>query len=164
MAARDWSVIYSSRYTKNWRFKFENGADRNVVMRNGDVGFIMAHWILNFHQTIERLNSGVFDEWGWAIRSIRGPSSKISDHARAIAVDLNSTQHPMGVRRTFYLWQVAKIRAKLRFRYRGQIGWGGNWNSPDDMHFWYRGTRAKANRLAKRLRRTKRGRKIMSWN
>ena len=67
------------------------GANRHVYLRDGSVGFLLVHFALWFHETISRLDQGVWDEWGWAVRNVRGSSTVISNHASGTAVDLNAT-------------------------------------------------------------------------
>lgn len=113
----------------------DRAADRHLYLRDGSAGFLLAHLALWFHESVERLNTGTWDEWGWASRPIRGGTA-ISNHASGTAMDLNATQHPMGVpvARTFTPAQVRDIRRRLKL-YGGRIDWGGEWSRPDGMHF-----------------------------
>src|SRR4051812_28143633 len=70
------------------------GTDRHVFLRDGSVGFVLVHLALWFHNTIERLDRGVWDEWGWAVRPVRGQTTGYSNHAAGAAEDLNATLHP----------------------------------------------------------------------
>lgn len=134
-------------------------------MRDGssDSAIILAHLALRFAERIER-PSKTFDWWGWAYRDIRG-SSQVSNHASATAVDLNATQHPLGDSGTFTAKQVKQIRRDLRKVYKGTIRWGGDYNGrKDEMHFEMQPDQRKAAKVAKRLRRSYRGKRILKAN
>jgi hypothetical protein len=144
------------------------GTDRHFLLRDGSLGFILAHVILWFHETVERLDlaEDVWDEWGYAVRPVRGQTSGYSNHAGGVAADVNATRHPIGVdvARTFTAKQVALIRRRLRL-YRGLVTWGGAWSRPDGMHFEIsRSTLGAAERLARVLMLTPRGRRILAAN
>lgn len=108
--------------------------DRYIRLRKGPTGFMLAHFATWFDKKIEKVDQGVWDEWGYAERPIRG-SEETSNHASGTAMDLNATKHPMGVRGTFTPKQTAMIRRRLKL-YRGCIRWGGDYsNRADEMHF-----------------------------
>ena len=111
-------------------------ADRHLYLRDGSAGFLLAHLAVWFHERVERLDLGVWDEWGYANRPVRGSTSSISNHASGTAMDLNATRHPLGVpiSRTFTTAQVRAIRHRLKL-YHGRVDWGGEWSRPDGMHF-----------------------------
>ena len=133
-----WPVIATSRTTgplprlRKWVVP---GTGRTLSIRDGSAGFVLIHLALWFHENIERLGDGIWDEWGWAYRPVRGSSSGFSNHAGGVAVDLNATRHPLGQRGTFTKAQTTAIRAELG-RYDGAIRWGGDYvNRPDEMDF-----------------------------
>ena len=142
------------------------GTGRHLVMRDGSAGFVLAHLALWFHSKVERLDHGVWDEWGYAARPVRG-GTKPSNHASGTAIDLNATRHPLGVAtlETFTPEQAARIRRRLRLTFLGCIRWGGDYTKrPDAMHFeLIRGLRA-VELLAKALAKTPRGRRILAAN
>lgn len=143
------------------------GTDRHLILRDGSVGFLLVHLALWFHQRVERLDVGVWDEWGWAFRPIRGTSSTLSNHSSGTAADLNATRHPLGVpiARTFTPRQVRMIRRRVRWLFRRLIVWGGDWNRPDGMHFELAAVELqRAERLARFLMRTPRGRRVLRAN
>lgn len=108
---------------------------RKLPARDGSCGFLLIHIAYWFHREIESLNAGV-DDWGYAVRKISG-SSQYSNHSSATALDLNATQHPMGVdtAKTFSAAEISKIRKRLKM-YDGCIKWGGDYvGRPDAMHF-----------------------------
>ncbi len=54
------------------------------------------------------------DDWGHAVRKIRGAARAISNHASGTAIDLNAVAHPMGVRSTWSNAQIKAVRDLLR--------------------------------------------------
>ena len=144
--------------------------ERYFYLRDGCVGFVLMHFILWFHEKVEHLDvTRIWDEWGWAVRPVRGQTSGYSNHASGSAGDVNATRHPRGVSiwRTFRLWQIKLIRSKILDPiYRNCLTWGGDWNTPDGMHVEIRDgvSIARVNRVAKRLMRTKRGKRILHAN
>lgn len=172
-------VIFNRHgFLREWKIP---GTDRHLVLRDGSAGFLLADFALWYHRNIEKINRGVWDEWGWAPRDIRG-SDEISNHASGTAEDLNATKHPLGVGGTFmfkvrhvvrrggkrrvrriYAW--AKIHIILRTRYRGIIRWGGDYSGRvDSMHFEINRPLPACERRAKRLMRTRQGRLVLAAN
>lgn len=78
------------------------------------------------------------DDWGWAVRKIRGAKTAISNHASGTAIDLNAVAHPMAVRGTWSADERTKIHGLLD-RIDGGSGvvrWGEDYRSRvDGMHF-----------------------------
>jgi hypothetical protein len=141
--------------------------DRHFLLRDGSVGFILMHLLLWFHEVVERLDVGVWDEWGWAARMVRGSDDIVSNHASGTAADVNATRHPLGVptARTFTAAQQRKIRRRLRVVFLGLIRWGGDYTRrPDSMHFEVVGSLRACERLARALMKTPRGRRILAAN
>lgn len=85
------------------------------------------------------LDAGILDDWSYACRDIRG-STRVSEHARGTAIDINATTNPMGsVLRTDMPPFVAAAAKAHGLR------WGGTYTSrPDAMHFEWLGTIAEA--------------------
>jgi hypothetical protein len=142
------------------------GTGRHLYLRDGSAGFVLVHLALWFHERVERLDLGVWDEWGWAPRPIRGGTAP-SNHGSGTAADLNATRHPFGVAtaRTFTPGQIRRIRRRLKL-YRGLIDWGGNWSHADAMHFELApGSKlAAVERLARLLTKTPRGKRVLAAN
>lgn len=134
--------------------------DRHLLIRRGSVGFLLVHNALYFHEEVERLDIGQWDDWGYAPRPP-------SNHGSATATDLNAVRHPFHVpiHRTFTDKQIKQIRKRLRL-YDGIIDWGGNWRDPDGMHFEIApGTpMAKCERKARQLADSPRGKRILRAN
>ena len=141
------------------------GTDRHLILREGSAGFLLAHFVLWFHEKIERLDQGTWDEWGYAYRPVRG-FYVWSNHASGTAADLNATRHPLGLptAQTFTPAQVEAIHRRLR-RYRGAIHWGGDYTSrPDAMHFELDKDLEACEAIARRLVRTPRGLRVLKAN
>lgn len=142
-----WSVI-SQSYTKTWTI-----GGRQVPLRRGPAGFVLAHWIWYFNYNIEFLLP-TYDDWGWALRRISG-SDEWSNHASGTAVDLNADAHPQGRRDTFTPHFTEMIRTRLAGRYENLIKWGGDFHtSVDEMHYEITGTYSVVNALADKLENT----------
>ena len=165
------TVLFSNRTSgdlprlRKWRVP---GTDIHLLLRDGAMGFILIHVALWFHEKVERLDlSGQpWDEWGWAVRPVRGQTSGYSNHAGGVAEDLNATLHPRGVpaKRTFTPKQIRAIKFQMKF-YLGLVIWGGLWRMPDAMHFEIApASLASCERLARWLVRTPRGRRILAAN
>lgn len=75
------------------------GTGRHLVLRDGSAGFVLIHFALWWHEKVEPLDGGVWDEWGWAARPIRGGTTT-SNHASGTAMDLNATSIPLVSRST----------------------------------------------------------------
>lgn len=142
------------------------GTNRALTLRQGSVGFILAHMALFFHEKVERLDTGPWDEWGHNVRPISG-TSVYSNHSSATAEDLNAARHPykVPIRNNFTDKQIKSIRRRLRL-YRGTLAWGGNWSPTwvDGMHFEIVKPMPACERVARMLMRTPRGKRILKAN
>jgi hypothetical protein len=142
--------------------------ERHLYLRDGSAGFLLIHLALWFHEEVERLDLGVWDEWGYAPRPIRGGSAP-SNHGSGTAADLNATRHPFRVPtlRTFTPAQVRAIRHRLKL-YRGLIDWGGAWRpeNQDAMHFELApgSTLARVEHRARQLIDSPRGKRVLAAN
>jgi hypothetical protein len=85
-----------------------------------------------FHETIEPIDKGTLDDWGYAFRMIRGSTDSLSNHSSGTAIDLNAIKHPLGKRNTFTDKQEVIIR-QIAAKYGCK--WGGDWKRADEMHF-----------------------------
>ena len=158
-----WPVLSeTSPYLVIWTIPTKAGPV-HIRLRNGSAGFILAHFLLWFADKIEPLVGGVLDDWGWAPRPIRG-STEISNHASGTAADANATKHPLGKVGTFTRIQAARIRLRLRL-YSAAIRWGGDYHErKDEMHFEINVGLSAAERVARRLMKTPRGKRILKAN
>jgi hypothetical protein len=85
-----------------------------------------------FHETIEPIDKGTLDDWGYAFRMIRGSTDSLSNHSSGTAIDVNAIKHPLGKRNTFTDKQEIIIR-QIAAKYGCK--WGGDWKRADEMHF-----------------------------
>lgn len=141
------------------------GTNRHIYMRDGSTGFLLAHFLLWFHEKVERIDiDKQWDDWGWAVRAIRGQDSGYSNHASGTAFDVNALQHPLGVRGTYTPQEVNMIHRRLKL-YRGCIFGGLDYqNRPDEMHFEIARDIKSCERIAKLLAATPRGQRILKAN
>ena len=174
----EWPVL-AKHQTKKWLVPVgKNRNSRHFVLEPGNAGFVLVHFATWYHRRIQPIDTGIWDDWGWAPRPIRG-SSVISNHASGTAIDLNATKHPLGVRGTvkFYALKLFgkkpnkkkiaqdRIRKRLKRKYKGVIRWGGDYkNRADEMHYEINASPSEVNRVANKLRNTSIGRKIMRLN
>lgn len=110
------------------------GTTRRIAVRVGPPGEALVEFAAAFHRTVERIDDGIFDDWGYAERAIRGSSTTLSNHASGTAIDLNATRHPLGRVGTFSPAQAAQIR-RLIAATGGVLRWGGDYiGRKDEMH------------------------------
>jgi hypothetical protein len=108
------------------------GTDRKLKCADS-VGPLLAAFAAEFHELIEPIDEGVFDDWGYAYRMVRGNPTKLSCHSSGTAIDLNATKHPLGKAGTFPAEKIPMIRALAK---KYGLKWGGDFKTrPDDMHF-----------------------------
>lgn len=112
-------------------FKIE-GTDRKMRLQK-DAGVILAAFAAEFHAQVEPIDEGVFDDWAYAYRDVRGSDSDLSNHSSGTAIDLNATKHPLHAENTFTKQQAATIRELCK---KYGIRWGGDYaKRKDEMHF-----------------------------
>lgn len=141
------------------------GSRRHFVMARAAAGFVLAHFLLWFHEVIEHLDEGIWDDWGYDYRPVRGSTTVWSNHA-GWAADVNATRHPLGTEplKTFTPAQIKAIRNRLRWM-RGVIRWGGDYERrPDPMHFEIVGNVRQVLAVAVMLKFTPRGRRVRRAN
>ena len=108
------------------------GTDRKLRCAES-VGPLLAAFAAEFHELIEPIDEGTFDDWAYAYRMVRGNPTKLSCHSSGTAIDLNATKHPLGKVGTFAAEKVPMIRA-LSKKYG--LKWGGDFKSrADEMHW-----------------------------
>ena len=113
------------------------------------VGPLLAAFAAEFHELIEEIDEGVFDDWGYAFRNVRGSSDRLSCHSSGSAIDLNATKHPLGKVGTFPPEKVPMIRALAK---KYGLKWGGDYKGrADEMHFEVEVTPTKAKALIESL-------------
>jgi hypothetical protein len=108
------------------------GTDRRLRCAES-VGPLLAAFAAEFHELIEPIDEGTFDDWGYAFRMVRGSTDRLSCHSSGTAIDLNATKHPLGKAGTFPAEKIPMLRALAK---KYGLKWGGDFKSrPDDMHF-----------------------------
>lgn len=115
------------------------GTDRSVRLRKGPTGDLLRWVAAQFHKRVEPIDTGEYDDWGYAERPIRGSTTVLSNHASGTALDLNATQHPQGTKPSsnFTTEEIAEIHEILA-ETEGCVRWGGDYVPPalkDGMHF-----------------------------
>ena len=120
------------------------GTDRKLRCASS-VGPLLAAFAAEFHELIEPIDEGTFDDWGYAYRMVRGNATKLSCHSSGTAIDLNATKHALGKIGTFPAEKVPMIRALAK---KYGLKWGGDYvNRKDEMHFEIEVSAAKAKAL-----------------
>jgi hypothetical protein len=120
------------------------GTDRRLRCAES-VGPLLAAFASEFHELIEPIDEGTFDDWGYAFRMVRGSTDRLSCHSSGTAIDLNATKHPLGKAGTFPAEKIPMLRALAK---KYGLKWGGDFkNRPDDMHFEVEVSAAKAKAL-----------------
>jgi hypothetical protein len=127
------------------------------VLDHDDVYTVLQYVAEQMNERVERIYAPGWhemDDWGFAYRETTNDDS-LSCHASGTAIDYNSTRHPYGVPtlRNFTVAQVEEIRKIVDEA--GVIRWGGEWNTPDAMHFEIMGNRAEVAVAAARIREMK---------
>ncbi|GAA4075799.1 M15 family metallopeptidase [Nocardioides kongjuensis] len=144
-----------------WRIP---GTGRHLALRDGSTGFLLVHLAMWFDRKVEDIDAGVWDEWGYAFRPVRGYVA-LSNHASGTAMDLNATQHPLGRADTFSPAEEKLILSRVNGFYAGCIRWGGEYRGrPDEMHFEIDRGIGACERKARALLDSPRGRKILAAN
>lgn len=165
--------VLTQDQTFKWILPLRDEPKRHLVLKPGDVGFVLAYFAVWYHERVQKINQGIWDEWGWASRPIRG-SSVISNHASGTAIDLNATKHPLGVRGTLKFWlkkgtrqELAeqRIRRHLDKTFDNTIRAGLDYTGrADEMHYEADEPYSAFFQLAKKLRKTRRGKRILKAN
>ena len=96
-------------------------------------GAILAAFAAEFHKSVEPIDAGALDDWGYAYRPVRGQTTGLSNHSSGTAVDINASKHPLGKKHTFTGAQEIILQALVK---KYGLRWGGNYKSrTDEMHF-----------------------------
>ena len=124
------------------------GTDRKLRCAES-VGPLLAAFAAEFHELIEPIDEGTFDDWAYAFRMVRGTTDKLSCHSSGTAIDLNATRHALGKVGTFPAEKVPMIRALAK---KYGLKWGGDYvNRKDEMHFEVEVSATKAKELITKL-------------
>jgi hypothetical protein len=120
------------------------GTDRKLRCAES-VGPLLAAFAAEFHELIEPIDEGTFDDWGYAFRMVRGSTDRLSCHSSGTAIDLNATKHPLGKAGTFPAEKIPMLKALAK---KYGLKWGGDFKTrPDDMHFEVEVSASKAKAL-----------------
>ena len=168
MSQNGFPAIPAGKYTgsfprlRRWAIP---GTSLKIPMRDGSTGFILACFLLWFNERVEKIDGPVLDDWGHANRGVRGYSTTLSNHASGTAFDANALQHVLGKRGTFSDKMEKRMRKRLKRVFKNYVRWGGDYrNRADEMHFEINCTIPQAERLAKKLLKTARGRRVLKAN
>ena len=110
------------------------GAHRYFSCASG-VAPILINFAGEFHAKIEKIDTGTYDDWGYATPVVIPGSPIISNHGSGTAIDINAVFHPWKKIGTFHLLQVVKLHLLLK---KYGIRWGGDYGKgcfKDEMHF-----------------------------
>lgn len=165
-----WPVLDpGSKYLYTWTLATKQGPVR-ITLRNGSAGFLLCHFILWYASTIEPVfDPKLLDDWGHAVRPVRGRTSGFSNHASGTAADVNATRHPIGRAGTLGfkvrgVWALTRIRTRL-LMYRGCIRAGAFYHGrKDEMHYEINKSLPMVEKAARRLLNSPRGRMILALN
>ena len=94
---------------------------------------LLVGFAAEFHASIEPIDEGTLDDWGYCFRMVRGQTERLSNHSSGTAIDLNANIHKLGLENTF-----AEGKAELIIELAAKYGlrWGGTYrNRKDEMHF-----------------------------
>lgn len=162
-SANGWEVLeYGSSRLRRFTIPARTGSIV-ITMRDGSAGFLLAHWLLWWAEVIEPLAGRIMDDWGHAVRPVRGQTSGYSNHASGTAADTNAVQHPLGTY-TLSATVLRKLRRRLRL-YLGALRHGAFYGGRvDQMHVEVDAKLSACERRAKVLMRTPRGRRILAAN
>ena len=94
---------------------------------------LLINFCKEFHESVEPINEGQLDDWGYAFRMTRSSDRVLSNHASGTAIDLNAIKHPLGKSNTFTREQSNMIILLIT---KYGLAWGGNYKKrKDEMHF-----------------------------
>ena len=94
---------------------------------------LLVNFAKEFNESVEPIDVGQLDDWGFAFRMTRGSEKVLSNHASGTAIDLNAIKHPLGKSNTFNQAQRNTITLLIT---KYGLAWGGNYKRrKDDMHF-----------------------------
>lgn len=115
------------------------GTGRSVRLRKGPAGDLLRWVAAQFHRRVEPIDTGEYDDWGYAERPIRGSTTVLSNHASGTALDINAVKHPQGTKPSanFTPGQINTVHDILA-QTEGCVRWGGDYVPPalkDGMHF-----------------------------
>jgi hypothetical protein len=94
---------------------------------------LFVNFCKEFNESVEPIDEGQLDDWGYAFRMTRSSDRVLSNHSSGTAIDLNAIKHPLGKSNTFNKDQRNTINLLIT---KYGLNWGGNYKKrKDDMHF-----------------------------
>jgi D-alanyl-D-alanine carboxypeptidase len=108
------------------------GANRHFSCAQA-VAPILIAFAAEFHKSIEPIDVGTYDDWGYNFAVIPNQTD-YSNHASGTAIDIDATLHPWKRTGTFNLIKLVKLRLLVRkygIRFGGDYAHG--WVDP--MHY-----------------------------
>lgn len=94
---------------------------------------LLVNFAKEFNESVEPIDVGQLDDWGFAFRMTRGSEKILSNHSSGTAIDLNAIKHPLGKSNTFTREQSNMIILLIT---KYGLAWGGNYKKrKDEMHF-----------------------------
>lgn len=108
------------------------GANRHFSCASA-VAPILIAFAAEFHKTIQPIDTGTYDDWGYNFAVIPNQHD-YSNHASGTAIDVNATLHPWKKIGTFPL--IKRVKLHLLVKKYG-IRWGGDYCAgwKDEMHY-----------------------------
>lgn len=164
-----WEALSStSELLYSWTVPGGAEGNTRLRLRHGSAGFLLCHYAMWFDARVEDLQDnyqdGALDDWSFAYRPVRGYSDTLSNHSSGTAIDLNATEHPLGVDGTFSAMETALIRKRLDL-YAGCLRWGGDYQGRrDSMHVEVNLPLAACEKVARQLLDSPRGVRLLDAN
>ncbi|MEU3848748.1 hypothetical protein [Streptomyces sp. NPDC029554] len=110
------------------------GTDLRVVLREGDVGTVLAYVAQRFHYDVTQLEARRGQIIGYSDnRQVKADFE--SNHLSGTALALYPDHYPLGIKGSFFPHQVAAIRDILA-ELQGVVRWGGDTESPKESAFF----------------------------
>ena len=111
------------------------GMNRTIMVRK-EIAPLMLALIMDYDRTVDRIEPGIFDDWSFTYRPVRGYESKgdayLSNHSSGTALDLNAAKYPMNMHNMNRKQRAACRQLVKKYQV---IQWGGDFNRIDEMHF-----------------------------
>ena len=111
------------------------GMDRTILVRKEAAPLFLA-LMQDYDNTVAEIEGGIFDDWSYAFRPIRGYENsttvRLSNHASGTAIDINAARFPMNKANMTKKQRAACKKLVEKFQI---ISWGGDFKRIDEMHF-----------------------------
>lgn len=105
------------------------GTQVKIPVLNSAAGRLLIAAAGRWNAEVEPLVAGWC--WGFAVRTVRGSATDVSNHASGTAIDLNAPRHPLGTQpsASLTLKQIAAIH-RIVDDYAPCLRWGGDYGDP----------------------------------